>query len=89
MNYKINDRVILLADYILETNKTIREISKIFNISKSTVHKDLHERLKKIDKLKYNNVDKILKYHMSIRHINGGEVTRKKYLYLKNNIDIK
>ena len=49
-------------------------------VSKSTVHKDLHERLLKIDKEKYKNVEDILKYHIDIRHIRGGESTRKKYL---------
>ena len=78
MNY-INERVIKEADYILKTGYTIREVASYFNISKSTVHKDLHERLFNIDKIKYNKVDKLLKYHLNIRHIRGGESTRKKY----------
>lgn len=88
MNSNINLRVLELTNYILKTNETVREIAKVFNISKSTVHKDLHERLYYIDKLKYEEVDKILKYHTSIRHIKGGETTKKKYLKLhkKNNI---
>ena len=61
------------------TGYTIREVATYFNVSKSTVHKDLHERLKKIDKIKYLEVDKILKYHLNIRHIRGGESTKKKY----------
>ena len=80
----INERVLKETDYILETKKTIREIAKIFRVSKSTVHKDLNERLKKIDKLKYKDVKKILEYHINIRHIRGGESTRKKYLNLAN-----
>ncbi len=83
MNY-INERVIKEADYILKTGYTIREVAKYFNISKSTVHKDLHERLFNIDKIKYDKVDKILKYHLNIRHIRGGESTKKKYLKLAN-----
>ena len=51
MNY-INERVIKEADYILKTGYTIREVASYFNISKSTVHKDLHERLFNIDKIK-------------------------------------
>ena len=78
MNYII-DRVLKEADYILKTGYTIREVATYFNVSKSTVHKDLHERLKKIDKIKYLEVDKILKYHLNIRHIRGGESTKKKY----------
>lgn len=81
MNY-INERVIKEADFIIKTGYTIREVAREFNVSKSTVHKDLHERLRKIDNKKYLKVDKILKYHLNIRHIRGGESTKKKYLNL-------
>lgn len=67
------------AQVIMETGYTIREIAKMFHVSKSTVHKDLHERLLKIDKIKYKKVDDILKFHTDIRHIRGGESTRRKY----------
>lgn len=83
MKNEIMRRVIDEAYYILETEKTIREIANENNISKSTVHKDLHERLKYIDKDIYNNVNKILKNHIEIRHIRGGESTKQKYLNLK------
>jgi len=83
MNIKIIERVNKVSNYIIETNKTIREISKVFRVSKSTIHKDLHERLKIINEEKFKKVDRILKYHISIRHIKGGESTRKKY-YKKN-----
>ncbi len=79
MNTKIKERVNNVSNYIIETNKTIREMSKVFHVSKSTIHKDLHERLKLIDIDKFNIVDKILKYHISIRHIRGGNMTRIKY----------
>ncbi|MBE6138596.1 MAG: stage III sporulation protein D [Firmicutes bacterium] len=79
MNNSISGRVISEADYIIETGKTVRELASIFKVSKSTVHKDLHERLHKIDKAKYIEVDKILKYHIDIRHLRGGESTRQKY----------
>lgn len=79
MNLKITERVNKVSDYIIETNKTIREISKVFHVSKSTIHKDLHERLRKINKEKFKKVDDILKYHISIRHIKGGESTKFKY----------
>ena len=68
MNY-INKRVTDEALYIIETGKTVREIANIFKVSKSTVHKDLHERLLKIDKKMYKEVEEILKYHTNIRHI--------------------
>jgi len=76
----ITTRVINETQIILNNGYTIREIAKIFNVSKSTVHKDLHERLLKIDKEKYKEVDKILKYHTNIKHIRGGESTKNKYL---------
>ena len=77
---KLNERIINEATYMVETGKTVREIADVFKVSKSTVHKDLHERLINIDKNLYNEVDKILKYHTDIRHIRGGESTKKKYL---------
>lgn len=79
MNLPITDRVLKEADYMIETEKTIREIAKKFKISKSTVHKDLHERLQNIDLKRYEKVDAILKFHTLIRHVRGGESTKKKY----------
>lgn len=84
MNSTIVKRVIEEANYIIETGKTVRELASIFNVSKSTVHKDLHERLLEIDKDKYIEVDNILKYHIDIRHLRGGESTRRKYLSLSD-----
>ena len=80
MDKNIILRVINEGKYIIETKDTVREIAKVFNVSKSTVHKDLHERLKFIDKDLYDKVDQILKYHIDIRHIRGGESTKNKYL---------
>ena len=74
---KLNERIINEALYMIETDKTVREIATIFKVSKSTVHKDLHERLMKIDKKLYLDVSKILKHHTDIRR---GESTKKKYL---------
>lgn len=79
MNSLISKRVMDEAKYMLETKKTIREIAKFFNVSKSTVHKDLHERLIEIDSELFKKIDSILKYHINIRHIRGGESTKKKY----------
>ena len=79
MNSLIVKRVIDEANYILDTKETIREIAKVFNVSKSTVHKDLHERLIDINYKLYEKVDSILKYHIDIRHIRGGQSTKKKY----------
>ena len=79
MNSLISRRVIDEAKYMIETKNTIRDIAKVFKVSKSTVHKDLHERLSDINKKLYLEVDNILKYHIDIRHIRGGESTKKKY----------
>ena len=79
MTNDISKRVIDEAYYMIETNKTIREIAKVFKVSKSTVHKDLKDRLKLIDKNLFLQTQKILKYHTDIRHIKGGQSTKKKY----------
>ena len=83
MNNKIYKRIKIESNYILEKDITIRQIAKIMKVSKSTVHKDLHERLKEVDKDLYKKVDKILKEHLSIRHINGGRATKLKYQKLR------
>ena len=80
MNKKIMSRVIEEGKYIIETGNTVREMANVFGISKSTIHKDLRERLFEIDIDLYNKVSSILQYHMDIRHIRGGESTRRKYL---------
>jgi len=82
MNKTIVKRVIDEAYYIIDTEKTVREIALVFGVSKSTVHKDLHERLLEIDYNLYKEVRKILDHHTNVRHIRGGESTRKKYLNL-------
>ena len=79
MENLIHARVLEEYNFIIDTGKTVREIANIFRVSKSTVHKDLHERLLKIDKNKYNEVSEILKYHIEVRHIRGGESTKNKY----------
>ena len=81
---EIQERVKNEANYILKTESTIREIAKKYNVSKSTVHKDLHERLNDIDYDSFLKVEKILKYHTDVRHIRGGESTKRKYLNLNS-----
>lgn len=80
MPYNIKARVIEEANYIITTNKTVREISKYFKVSKSTVHDDLSKKLKEMDLDLYNKVNKILSYHMKIRHLRGGASTKLKYI---------
>ena len=86
MENPIYKRTVEEADYMIETGKTVREIADIFKVSKSTVHKDLHERLVDIDPIKFDKVNKILQYHVDVRHIRGGESTKKKY---KNRIETR
>jgi len=75
----IKERTIKIGNHVVETRKTVRMIAKEFGISKSTVHKDLTERLPEINPELANQVKLILEYHKSIRHIRGGEATRQKY----------
>ncbi len=79
MKEYIQNRILEIADYIIETGKTVRETAVVFDISKSTVHKDMTERLCEIDYARYKKVQKVLKYNLSIRHIRGGIATQKKY----------
>ncbi|MFN7252504.1 MAG: sporulation transcriptional regulator SpoIIID [Anaerobacillus sp.] len=79
MHDYIKERTIKIGRYIVETRKTVRTIAKEFGVSKSTVHKDLTERLPEINQELANEVKEILEYHKSIRHLRGGEATKVKY----------
>lgn len=79
MNSFIIKRVLDEADYMINTKNTIRQIASVFNVSKSTVHKDLHERLRDINFDLFEQIDCILKHHIDVRHIRGGQSTKKKY----------
>lgn len=81
----IEERAVELAQYIIENNATVRGTAKMFNISKSTVHKDIHERLKKINYNLYNLAQKVLAQNKAERHIRGGMATKNKYLQIKAN----
>src|SRR5699024_9711670 len=75
----IKERTIRIGKYVVETRRTVRLIAKEFGVSKSTVHKDLTERLPEINPELYNQVKDVLDYHTSIRHLRRGEATRNKY----------
>lgn len=83
MRSDVYNRVVDEAKYLISTNETIREVAKVFGVSKSTVHKDMRDRLFVIDKNMYNEVSSILEYHIDIKHIRGGESTKKKFLLKK------
>ena len=75
----IDDRVIAEAHYILDSGSTVREAAKYFNLSKSTVHADVTRRLKNVDGQLYREIQKLMAYHFSVRHLRGGEATKIKY----------
>ncbi len=79
MHDYIKERTIRIGRSIVETRNTVRTIAKEFGVSKSTVHKDLTERLPEINPELANQVKLILEYHKSIRHLRGGEATKSKY----------
>lgn len=79
MHDYIKERTLRIGFYYVETRKTVRKIAKEFGVSKSTVHKDLTERLPEINPELAAKVKEILEYHKSIRHLRGGEATRQKY----------
>lgn len=75
----IDERACELAVYMIETRATVRAAAKHFGISKSTVHKDLSQRLPKCNKALYVKVREILDLNKAQRHIRGGIATREKY----------
>ena len=79
----IEERVLRCAEYIVETGCTVRACSAHFSISKSTVHKDVSERLRLIDADLFEQVRKVLNLNLSERHIRGGMATKQKYLKKK------
>lgn len=75
----IEERAIELAHYIIDTKDTVRGAAKKFGVSKSTVHKDVTERLTKINPYLARQAKKVLDDNKAERHIRGGEATRQKY----------
>ena len=79
MQKNIEERVLSAAQYIADTGATVRDTAKCFGISKSTVHKDIAERLPLFNRRLYLQVKEILDENKAQRHIRGGLATRKKY----------
>ena len=79
MKSHIEERAIIVAKYILEKNTTVRQTAKTFGVSKSTIHKDVTERLEEINPSLAQEVKKVLEKNKSERHIRGGLATKKKY----------
>lgn len=81
MKTYIEERAIEVANYIIEQNATVRQTARRFGISKSTVHKDVTERLEEIDPALAKRARIVLDVNKSERHIRGGMATREKYLH--------
>ena len=79
----IEERAIEIANYIVKENATVRQTAKKFGISKSTVHKDITDRVEKIDPELAYSVRKLLEINKAERHIRGGLATREKYLHMR------
>lgn len=79
----IEERAKILATYIIENKSTVRQAAKKFNVSKSTVHKDISERLEKVNPSLALEAKKVLEINKSQRHIRGGMATKLKYQKIK------
>lgn len=79
MKGAVEERAIELGEYILENKTTVRAAAKKFHISKSTVHKDVSERLREVNPQLYGQVRGVLEINKAQRHIRGGMATRRKY----------
>ena len=81
MKEYIEERAIEIANYIIEEKATVRQAAKKFGVSKSTIHKDVTERLSQINKLLAARAREVLDINKQERHIRGGMATREKYLH--------
>ena len=81
MHDRIQERCIRIGQYIADTGETVRGAARHFGVSKSSVHKDMDERLPRINQTLYRQVRSVLSYNKSVRHLRGGEATRRKYLH--------
>lgn len=83
----IEERAINLAHYIVNSKDTVRGAAKKFGVSKSTVHKDVSERLLKINPRLAEDVREILDENKAERHIRGGMATKRKYINMKDDLE--
>ena len=79
----VEERAVMLGKFIVDTGATVRVCAKKYGVSKSTVHKDVSDRLKCLDEDLYFKVKKVLEFNKSERHIRGGIATKNKYLKIK------
>ena len=84
MKDNVEERAVQLGEYIAKNNATVRLAAKKYNVSKSTVHKDVSERLKTINMSLYKQVRQVLDTNKQERHIRGGIATKEKYRKIAN-----
>lgn len=84
MTYDPDERAILLGRHIAQTGATVRQTAEVFKISKSTVHKDVNGRLKKLAPTLYLEVKIILAHHLAVRHLRGGAATAARYKKIRS-----
>ena len=89
MKQYIEERAVQVANFIISSNATVRETAKKFGISKSTVHKDVTERLEKINPNLAGEARRVLEVNKSERHIRGGLATKEKYMVISTGITHK
>jgi len=75
------ERCVILGEYLVEKQATVRTAAQVFGISKSTVHKDVTQTLKTVNKGLYEEVQRLLSKNKQERHLRGGEATRQKYCF--------
>ena len=80
LNNDPKDRCVVLADYMITNHATVRKTAAYYGISKSTVHKDITEKLRTVNHALYNEVKTVLDINKAERHIRGGEATKMKYM---------
>ena len=78
-DWKGRERCVMLGEYLVENQATVRSAARVFGISKSTVHKDVTQILKNVNRSLYDDVQKLLNKNKQERHLRGGEATRLKY----------
>ena len=81
---RLEERCVCLGRYILRTGATVRQAAAHFGLSKSLVHKDVHDRLRGVHPGLYQEVKQVLDYHHAVRHIRGGLATRKRWQMIKS-----
>lgn len=83
MRQDIRERCVRIGQYIMRTGDTVRGAAREFGMSKSSVHKDVHDRLRHVHPGLYEDVKSVLSYHHAVRHLRGGAATRERWRRLR------